>query len=193
MLEPVISRIDKWRRLGAKESDDGSAIIAHTPRKFPQAYLHAIFAAKEPVDWASYLTPLPRAVESFYWHCNGLRFFSELSVYGIRSRVYARDESAAFQPFDLLSHHDEQVRARRLSGLLFFGGYRSDGSSVAVSFDSAAVFGYRPKQTEPFFEWPDVVTFLTSEFDRLEAIHDSDGYPTSSLIPKERAQSGSRW
>lgn len=44
MLTYLEHRLREWEHLGVKTAADGSRVIAHTPRDFPQAYLHAVFA-----------------------------------------------------------------------------------------------------------------------------------------------------
>src|SRR5688572_17356978 len=107
MLESILKRIDEWKRLGYKDSADGSRLIAHTPRDFPDAYLHSYFAARSNKEWKMYGFELPPQLRELYSECNGLSIFSDaFSIYGIRDH-YKRDASAQFQPFDLIEHDSE--------------------------------------------------------------------------------------
>ena len=181
MLESLKLRIAKWRRLGRLTDAAGSEIVAHTPRQYPEAYLHAVYAAKKARVWACYFPNLPDPLEALFWECNGLAIFSELNLWGIRDH-YARDLSARFQPFDLLTHHEEKIHQLRSSERrVFFGSFFSAEVAVAVGYESSRVFGYRSKEEKPFTDWPDVPTFLESEFDRLESLHDPSGYPIRPL------------
>jgi hypothetical protein len=187
MLESLKLRIAEWRRLGRLTDVAGSEIVAHTPRDHPEAYLHAIFAAKKPREWACYFPNLPEPLEALFWECNGLTIFSELSLWGIRDH-YVRNLSARFQPFDLLAHHEEKVCELHPSErCVFFGSFFSSGVAVAISYESSRVFGYHPIEKEPIAAWSDIASFLAAEFDRLESLHDESGYPIRPLTSGKNA------
>lgn len=137
MLESLIKKIDAGQSLGVKTAEDGSRIIAHTPQEYPQAYLHAFYSARTKSEWKKYQMELPAHLRELYEECNGLTLLgTSLSIYGMRSH-FKRDDTAAFQPFDL-SGHDRECRLANhpLTDIadhrVFFGGYSWDGSSVYV-------------------------------------------------------------
>lgn len=171
----------EWERLGFKEDNRGSKIIAHIPRNFPEAYLHKYFAPVGWSDWQRYGLVMPEQLVCLYKECNGLDFFlGKLSIYGLRQH-FVRDLSAQFQPFDLKDHHKEhRTIYHPLKGdqdnRIFFGSYLDDGSGVYVYLDSESVFRCLHGSSSPVNSWPNINNFLEIEFDRLASLHGDDGY-----------------
>jgi hypothetical protein len=181
MLESILKRIDAWKKLGFKESSDGSRIIGHTPRDFPGAYLHHFFAPRTPKEWQSYGVAPPGPLQHFYSECNGLSLFGDaLALYGIRTS-YRRDESAQYQPYDLIEHHREHCRVwhprsnNKTDRRFFFGSY-SDGSGIYIEAESPEIYRVRRGETAPCNEWPELKGFLESEYDRIHKLFTHDGY-----------------
>ena len=178
MLEALLERMDEWRRLGCKESADDSRIIGHVPRDYPQAYLHRFFAPRPKSEWETYGFEPTGQFEQLYAECNGLSLFSgALCVYGIRSH-YIRDESAQFQPFDLIHHHEEHLRVwpNPNYSSVFFGSYCQDGSGVYAETESPIVYRLIRGETKPANEWPDIKTLLESEYERIRKRFNLEGY-----------------
>ncbi|MCW5552991.1 MAG: SMI1/KNR4 family protein [Verrucomicrobiae bacterium] len=181
MLEAVIQRMDEWRRLGLKEAPDGSRIIAHTPRDFPEAYLHRFFAPRPMKEWETYGLKLLPQIRELYSECNGLSIFGgALEIYGIRAH-YRRDDSAQFQPYDLLLQDEEHrcswhpLVKRSPERRVFFGSF-SDGSGIYVEAQNPAVRRVLRGASNPVNEWPDVRSFLEAEFDRMSKLFTPSGY-----------------
>jgi len=181
MLESILRRIDEWRRLGFKESPNGSRIVGHTPRDFPEAYLHTFFTPQSRKAWEEYGFRLPPPLQGLYSECNGLSLFHEaLVIYGIRKH-YNRDDSAQFQPFDLIDHNQEHRGAwhpladYRSDRRVFFGSY-SDGSGIYVEAESPKVHRVIRGKVNPSNEWAHVESFLQSEYDRISNLFTSEGY-----------------
>lgn len=181
MLKDIILKMSEWEHLGAKGDSRGSKIIAHVPRDFPAAYLHGFFAPVAASDWLKYGMTLPEQLNLLYSECNGLNFFlGKLVTYGLRQH-YIRDLSAQFQPFDLKTHDEEHRNIHhKLKGTkdnrVFFASYREDGSGVYVNLDDEKAFRCLRGSSEPVNSWPNVKSFLESEFDRLASLHRADGY-----------------
>jgi hypothetical protein len=168
---------------------DGSRLIAHTPRDYPQAYLHSFYAPASESKWRAYGLPLPGQLQQLYGECNGLWIFAgSLSLYGIRAH-YNRDDSAQFQPFDLAAHHSECLHSFQRSspantdGTVFFGGYRQDGSSVFTTPFAPQVHRVLPASSRVVNTWPDLATFLATEYDRLDRLFSRTGYLTTKGTP----------
>jgi hypothetical protein len=180
--------MEEWSRLGAKDSSDGSRIMGHIPKNFPEAYLHSFFAPLPLKNWKAYLK-LPSHLTELFSECNGLSlFFDCLSIYGIRQN-YRRDLGAQFQPYDLKQHDHEHrtifhpLSPAQIENRVFFGSYRQDGSGVFTAFDSPKVFRCLRNQNKPVNSWKHLEVFLKQEYDRLEVLHDKSGY----LINKKKS------
>jgi hypothetical protein len=189
MLQHVLQRVREWEHLGTRSDSSGSRLVAHTPRDFPQAYLHTLFAPLSAGRWKSCGLSLPGQLQALYIECNGLSLFAgALSIYGMREH-YHRDLSAQFQPFDLATHHDECVRSfhpgaeQQFGEPVFFGGYNRDGSHLLTTPYSPVVYRLLRGSTRPVNEWPDLQTFLDTEYDRLDALFTRSGYPREKALP----------
>lgn len=189
MLTEVLARIARWEHLGSVESEEGSRLVAHTPRDFPQAYLHTYLAPASAAAWNDYPVSLPPQLRKLYSACNGIHLFgAALSVYGIRSH-HRRDASAQWQPFDLASHHAEWSRACERAGsdlsrgTVFFGSYMWDGSGVYVVGESPEVHRSLKGSASPINTWPDIPSFLLAEYDRLHALFSPEGYLLDESVP----------
>ena len=189
MIEHILKRFQEWDHLGTKVAPDGSRLIAHTPRDFPEAYLHEFFAPVPESRWQSYGLALPGQLQQLYRECNGLSIFaSSLALYGIRAH-YARDLSAQFQPFDLASHHAEAIHtfhrgspAENNEGI-FFGSYYKDGSSLFTTPYAPNVYRVLRHSTSVVNSWPDLATFLQTEYDRLDRLFSRAGYLIDNKTP----------
>ena len=196
MLTYIQHRLQEWEHLGVKTAADGSRLIAHTPRDFPQAYLHAVFAPASASAWEGYGPQLPAHLQALYRCCNGLMLFGALTLWGVRAH-YARDASAQFQPFDLASHHTECVRmlhplaSNEPDQRVFFGNYSDDGAALYTQADSPRVYVVPPDTAEPIASWASVSEFLASEYDRLDAMFTRDGYQRDEDASTTFAAAGS--
>lgn len=182
MIQHILQRFGEWEHLGTRDDSSGSRLIAHTPRDYPEAYLHAFFAPITAAAWDTYGLPLPGQLQVLYRECNGLSLFAgSLSIYGIRAH-YHRDLSAQFQPFDLASHHSECIRSfhpnaeQQFEEPIFFGSYSRDGSHVLTTPYSPKVFRLLRGNRVPVNSWPDLQTFLMAEYDRLDGHFTRSGY-----------------
>jgi hypothetical protein len=183
MIEHILQRFREWEHLGVKVSGDGSRLVAHTPRDYPEAYLHSFFAPQSESAWKTYGVRLPGQLRQLYRECNGFSIFANsLSLYGIRTH-YARDDSARFQPFDLATHHSECIHsfhrgsAAETDEGIFFGSYSEDGSHVFTTPYSPQVHRVLRGSTRIVNSWPDLVSFLTTEYDRIDHLFTRVGYP----------------
>ncbi len=187
LLTNIEHRLREWEHLGVKTSADGARLIAHTPRDFPQAYLHAVFAPAPASAWEGYGLRLPEHLQALYGCCNGLMLFGALTLWGVRAH-YARDASAQFQPFDLTVHHTECIRtlhplaAEKADHRVFFGNYSDDGAALYTLADSPRVYVVAPDTSEPFASWASVGEFLESEYDRLDQMFTRDGYQSDDEV-----------
>jgi len=172
-----------------KIADDGSRLIAHTPRDYPHAYLHSFFAPAPDSAWERYDLMVPAHLQQLYRECNGLSIFTDsLSLWGLREH-HERDMSAQFQPFDLATHHSECVNSfhpRALPGhknRVFFAGYGEDGSSVFSIPTGPQVFRVLRGSSEVVDSWSDLTAFLTTEYDRIDRLFSRSGYPIDEDMP----------
>jgi len=189
MLTYVHQRFSDWEHLGVIESETGSRLVAHTPRDFPQAYLHRYFAPVPTSAWDGYPIKLPDQLSSLYAVCNGLSLFGgALSLWGMRAH-YSRDSSAQFQPFDLAAHHNEWLQASQRQGVkprqgtTFFGSYSWDGSGIYVVEGRSDVYRSLKGSPEPVSMWSDLAFFINSEYDRLAGLFSRSGYQFDDNIP----------
>ena len=197
MLQQLPQRFGEWERLGAQVDSSGSRIIAHTPRDYPEAYLHGFFAPVSAARWKAYGLALPGQLQALYRECNGLRIFADaISIYGIREH-YERDFSAQFQPFDLATHHAECIRSfhpgadEQFVEPVFFGSYSRDGSHVLTTPYSPKVYRLLRGSTRSVSEWPDLQAFLNTEYDRLDGLFTRSGYlrdKTLATTPDENSR-----
>jgi hypothetical protein len=182
MLEHIVKRFKEWEHLGTKVAKDGSRLIVHTPRDYPEAYLHRFFGPVSESAWTSYGLKIPGQLQALYRECNGFSIFGgTLEVYGIRAH-FKRDDSAQFQPFDLASHHAECIHvhhrgsAAELEEGIFFGSYDYDGSHFFATPFSPEVHRVLRGGKTVVNTWPDLKTFLTSEYDRIDPLFSREGY-----------------
>jgi hypothetical protein len=189
MLTRLRESLGLWSHLGTRESADGSQLIGHTPRDFPEAYLHRYFAALPASAWAGFPILLPAHLQDFYRACNGLSIFRSLSLWGLRGH-YTRNDSAQFQPFDLLTHHEEWCAAARSGGgvvrdgTIFFGSYSWDGSGIYVVGDQPQIHRSAKGSADPLNTWPDLTSFLAVEYDRLAKLFTPEGYAIDPRAPR---------
>jgi hypothetical protein len=189
VIEHILQRFHEWEHLGTKLASDGSRLIAHTPRDYPEAYLHSFFAPVPASAWQTYGLSLPGQLQQLYCECNGLSIFAgSLSLYGIRAH-YARDSSAQVQTFDLATHHSESSRsfhqgsaADRDDGV-FFGSYVEDGSHVFTGPYAPQVFRVLRHSSSIVNSWPDLATFLATEYDRIDRLFSRTGYLIDEETP----------
>jgi len=181
MLASLLKRIQAWNQLGCKESADGSRLVGHTPRDFPEAYLHRVFALRSRNEWQAYGMNLPKALRKLYSECNGLSLFhGALSIYGIRDH-FKRDFSASFQPFNLITHDREHrsvwhpLPNQSLDQRIFFGGY-GDGSGIFIVGEAPTVYRAVRGKSVPANEWASIQNFLELEFDRISKLFSAKGY-----------------
>ena len=165
MFENLLDRMSEWQHLGQKSDQNGSRIIGHIPRDYPEAYLHGYYAPKSKYDWESYDLKLSQSLEPLYRFCNGLSLFLDcLSIFGIRSH-YNRDLSAQFQPFDLKSHDKEhreiwhRLPKANTDTRVFFGSYSWDGSGIYATFDDFKIYRVKRDDYKPSNTWIDIETF----------------------------------
>ena len=189
MIEHIVQRFHEWDHLGTKLADDGSCLFAHAPRDYPQAYLHSFFAPLPETAWQTYGLSLPGQLQQLYRECNGLSIFAgSISLYGIRAH-YARDLSAQFQPFDLATHHSECIHSFHRGSPaesdegIFFGGYVEDGSDVFTTPYSPQVHRVLRHSSRIVTSWPDLATFLATEYDRIDRLFTRSGYLASENTP----------
>jgi hypothetical protein len=194
MIDHVLRRFREWEPLGTKAADDGSRLLAHTPRDYPEAYLHSFFAPVPEAARQSYGLVVPQQLQQFYRECNGLSIFADsLSLWGIRAH-YNRGLSAQFQPYDLATHHSECIRsfhrvsAAKPDNRIFFGGYGEDGSSVFVTLGTPHIFRVLRGSSQVVNSWPDLATFLTAEYDRIDRLFDRKGYLLNEDTPTSPRQ-----
>ncbi len=196
MISHLLKRLAEWEHLGTKEVETGSRLVALTPRDFPQAYLHSFFAPAPGSAWPAYGPGLTGQLRDLYSSCNGLCLFSgSLSLWGLRSQ-YVRDLCAQFQPFDLATHHSECIRVfHRLpdhqeDDRVFFGGYSEDGSAVFTQPTSLEIYRVQRHSHQFTNRWPDLPSFLRSEYDRLDMLFTRSGYladESASTLPQHVA------
>jgi hypothetical protein len=176
MIGYILGRFAEWEHLGSKQSETGSRLIAHTPRDYPQAYLHRFFAPVPEAALRDYGVPLVGQLRDFYSACNGLSLFAgSLDLWGLRAH-YVRDASASFQPFDLALHHGERAGRFNFSDGVFFGSYSEDGSAVFARASSLEICRVSSDSRQPLNRWADLPTFLDSEYDRLDKLFTRAGY-----------------
>jgi hypothetical protein len=182
VIEHILQRFHEWDHLGTKVAADGSRLVAHIPRDYPQAYLHSFFAPLPQSAWQSCGLSLPGQLQQLYGECNGLSIFAgSLSLYGIRAH-YRRDLSAQFQPFDLATHHSECIHSFHRGSPadsedgIFFGDYVEDGSHLFTTFYAPQVHRVLRHSSRVGNSWPDLATFLATEFDRIDRLFSREGY-----------------
>jgi hypothetical protein len=189
VIEHILQRFHEWDHLGNKANADGSLLVAHTPRDYAQAYLHSFFAPVPESAWQTYGLPLPGQLQQLYQECNGLSIFAgSISLYGIRAH-YERDLSAQFQPFDLATHHSECIHSFHRGsptdsdGAIFFGGYVEDGSHVFTTSNAPQVHRVLRRSSRIVNSWPDLATFLATEYDRIDHLFTRAGYLNDEDTP----------
>ena len=161
----VLEVIESYAALGEKTLIDGTRLVGHVPHVAPLAYLHQLGEPLGGLDASRVQMEARRPMpDEFRWFLteasNGLSLFAEIEVYGLR-----RDR----WPFPAGD-------ANRLSNLPGFvvGSYREDGSRVTI-LEDARICWVPEDSSEAARYWPDFITWLAEESDRLGQRFDADG------------------
>jgi hypothetical protein len=183
MIESILRKMNEWSGLGEISDRKGNRIIAHTPRDYPEAYLHYFYTRRSDRKWRKYGMKLPNQLCELYRECNGISLFADsLSIYGIRDNYDRRLHIAQFQPYDLKDHDSEHRTCwHKLPNSIdddrvFFGSYNWDGSGVYVTSSADTVYRCLRNEYKPVNEWSNIEMFLNEEYGRLEKLFDENGY-----------------
>lgn len=170
--------VDQARGLGERALDSGTRLIGHVPHVAPEAWLHALYpplsedgiaAVEESLSF-----PLPADYAAFLRIHNGLRVFSGDLWLGGRRTSYSRVGDAAWQPFDLVLHHEEFTKA--LNGEeLVIGGEQRTGVVLRYVIESGEIHKCRRRAGKPLGVWNSLEEMIASEASRLASCFDATG------------------
>jgi hypothetical protein len=134
---------------------------------------------------------LSESLREFYRRWNGIKLFAySLNIYGLR-HSFVRKGDEAWQPFSLLTPNLQERPIDADDELVFFGGYRRDGSDLAMRESSPKVFRCARYSAQPLNEWPSFDEMLISEVERLSRLFDEHGRkrdPTAPTTPPDDPQ-----
>jgi hypothetical protein len=159
--------------------EDGTELLGRVPHRGPEAWHHIIFRplSAEEIRGLDAVVgrDLPTDLQAFYAAMNGLSIFSDsLSLFGLRAN-YDRRDRCERQPYDLtISNRFERLQGAP-SSAVFFGAYGSDGSQLYVDSKSSSVHHCDRFSAEPLVSWPDLITMLRAEIERIAAYYSPDG------------------
>jgi hypothetical protein len=192
-VQAILGTVERFRSLGYRETRHGVRLFGPVPHVAPQAWCHAIHRGLTNQEIAELSrgidVVLPAEYTEFLHEMNGAHLFAgALALYCVRPFA-GRDVDSAFLPFDIVDANGHE-RPRGLRGALFIiGGYRFDGSRVAMDASTGRIERIDRDSGSHLNEWRSLRAFLASEMQRLDAIHDSEGrliMARESLVPGAR-------
>lgn len=179
--------VNQFRSLGTQELSTGVVLIGHVPHVAPEAYMHVLYP---PLDASQISTiehalgrQLPIELKTFYQRLNGVQLFSyTMWINGLRFS-YVRSGEEAWQPYSIITPNTVERPEDADDSLVFFGGYRWDGSSLCMRSDSPAVYRCAPGTSVPLNKWRSFDEMLISEIDRLSGLFDTRGRRLDESAP----------
>lgn len=177
-LDVVLGIVSLAEPLGVHVTSMGARLVGHVPHVAPEAYLHIVFPPLSEADMTALegelRRPLPVAYRTLLGVTNGLTLFSgSLSIYGRRTS-YVRTGDEARQPFSVVTPNAYERPSNLPADAIIVGGYYEDGSRVYVSASGETVRCDRDDAT-PLNRWPDLLTMVTEEAQRLMSYFDESG------------------
>lgn len=186
-LENILNKLRKYNN-GVKEIGNGATLICHVPHVAPQAWLHTIYAglSEKNIDAfeESLKKTLPREYIGLLKYTNGINIFSDsISIWGMRTSNVRRGDEA-IQPYDLLSLNQERI-GEIPDNWLIFGSYSRDGSIMIfdLSKSDSKVFRCQCDSIKILQEWPNLMTWLDTEIERLSLSFDKNGVQYNEDTP----------
>jgi len=190
--QAILSAVERYRSLGYRETQQGVRLFGPVPHVARQAWCHAIprgLTDQEIFELSSTLsTTIPIEYATFLHTMNGAHLFAgALALYGMRPAAAGRNVDSAFLPFDIVDANSQEKPRRLRPALFIIGGYRFDGSLVAIDASNGHVVRIERDSGTTLNCWPSLGDFLTSETRRLDGLHDATGRlitTRGSLVPQ---------
>ncbi|CRK83649.1 SMI1/KNR4 family protein [Neobacillus massiliamazoniensis] len=189
-IDDTLNILEKWKEKGFRKLNNGTEIICHVPKIFPEAWLHEIYApltdeAINALERNVVSKKIPEVLKEFYRKMNGINLFSDVfCVNGLRTS-YVRTGNESIQPYDLVTL-DSGRHKECPNSWLIFGSYSWDGSHVVMDTsesENPKVFRIERWTTNILQEWNNFSNWLNSETSRVQTLFDENGYEIDSSIP----------
>jgi hypothetical protein len=183
-ITEVVSQAESF---GMRILPNGVRLIGHIPHVAPEAYFHVIYpplSDKDIEDIEEAIgRSLPSALKLFYNNTNGIKLFAySLSIDGLR-KSFDRIGDDAWQPYSIITPNTIERPHDVDHDLVFFGGYRWDGSMLCMSPHSSVVYRLSRETAIPLNVWSCFDEMIINEVNRLSNIYDSKGYKLDCNMP----------
>jgi hypothetical protein len=179
--------LTRWIASGNEIFSDGTELIGRVPSISPYAWFHELFAPPPDPNYDQLLRHIPDIFEfeigKLLPKLNGLNLFSSnLFIYGLRQN-YRRDGSA-FQPWEISTHHSEQLNNLCGRKAIVFGGSHAlpKGISYVENSDLSIEAYDRRDWTKPLRVWDNIHDFVRAEIVRLSLLFDDLGKPIDQRL-----------
>jgi len=185
--------VERFRALGYRVTQHGVRLFGPVPHVAPQAWFHAIppgLTDQEIKDLSlSVEKVFPREYMEFLRLMNGVKLFAgTFSLYGMRPAMAGRGVDSAFLPFDLVDPNGIERPHGFRRELLIIGGYKRDGSHLAVDISTGQVERLARDSGVRLNVWPSLHDFIGEEVRRLDGLYDDNGrlmVDRDMLLPRE--------
>jgi len=170
----IIDTINQHVSLGQKRLENNTYLIGKVPHIAQEAWLHAIYPPITMEEINSLPINIPDVYIEFLLQMNGASLFSSaLELFGKRFNN-KRDVISNWQPFNIITLNNENIAHNESDNQFYFGCYSSDGSILYLDASSKVCrcdrYNFDIKNI-----WPDFLSFLKAELDRLSEQYDELG------------------
>lgn len=187
-----------WGYLGSVEPAGKGAAIGHLPDLGPQWYLHRFYPPAQEADidaWQKRANlTIPPIIKGILKQANGMSLFRCLSIGGVASSLPRDPKNIVGQAVSLdygnIREKWDPIPASHF-GIGGMTGHYTTGELYITAEDRIELWGPN-ENTECGAEWPDIVTFFSSEIERLSKFFDEKGHS----IPERRnrmPQNAANW
>ncbi len=186
-LDYLLEVVSRARHMGERTLSNGVRLIGHIPHVAPEAYFHVTYPPLNNTQIDSLEEAigreLPFELHAFYHKTNGIKLFGySLSIDGLR-KSYVRTGDEAWQPYSIITPNTLERPPHADEALVFFGGYRGDGSRLCMTPHSSVVYRCEFGTARVLNKWSSFDEMLTSELNRLSTLFDEKGRKIDADAP----------
>jgi hypothetical protein len=173
-------KLARWRRSAHRVYPDGTEMIGRNP-VYEFGWLHLLFAPAAPKGIERLIQLVPILPEfqlyDFFRVLNGMNLF-ESNLFLLGTRTHFRPDNNVVTPWDLDTHHYEEVYNFRGRKALLVGGSHAlpNGIHYVENADKTIDAFDRTDWSRPMYTWPTLDELIVSEVDRLASLYDDEGW-----------------